>query len=409
MVAELVDNFGVNRLFSFPAWSIKSRLLGETKRLGGSRISSFFERIVGSIPSKENNARKIPPIANVYKSMGESLRVSAIPRSNVISVVFDWPDPVIAARVVNSLVELYLAKHVKVHTDPQTYNLLKEQAKKWEKKLRESERDLEAFKRRHFITSLPQQKKIFLEKLSEAESREHKTESEAQETFELISALEFQLIDLDQKTQLQETVNKDEDTLTALKEKLVELELQGLKEEINRVKRMIAEEEKKEQVMVVSGKSPLRQSLEIDLYKAKARLEALKAKKTTQVLQTANYREGLKNLDRYQKQMSRLERQITINEVNYKLYLTKFEEAKISESMDKQRIANVSVIEPAIPPLKPVKPRKRLIVMMGGLLGLIAGIGTALLIEFIHPVFRTREDVDEFLGLPVLAILPKEK
>ncbi len=107
--------------------------------------------------------------------------------------------------------------------------------------------------------------------------------------------------------------------------------------------------------------------------------------------------------------MKELERQVSINEANYKLYLTKFEEAKISETMDRQKIANVSVIEPATPPLKPIKPKKRLNVMIGGFLGLFAGIGMAFLIEFIHPVFRTREDVDQFLGLPVLVTLPKEK
>ncbi len=77
--------------------------------------------------------------------------------------------------------------------------------------------------------------------------------------------------------------------------------------------------------------------------------------------------------------------------------------------MDKQMIANVRVIEPAVPVMKPVGTRKKLKVLIGGFLGLFAGIGMAFFIEFIHPVFRTREDVDQFLGLPVLATLPKEK
>ncbi len=77
--------------------------------------------------------------------------------------------------------------------------------------------------------------------------------------------------------------------------------------------------------------------------------------------------------------------------------------------MDKQKIANVRVIEPAVPIMKPVKPKKKLNVLIGGFLGIFAGIGMAFLIEFINPVFRTREDVDQFLGLPVLASLPKEK
>ena len=172
---------------------------------------------------------------------------------------------------------------------------------------------------------------------------------------------------------------------------------------------MIAEEEKKEQKIVVSGESPIRQSIESDLLKAKARLKALKAREKNQKAQIATYGDQLKTLGGFEKQMNELERQVGINEANYKLYLTKFEEAKISENMDKQKIANVRVIEPAVPIMRPVKPKKRLNVMIGGFLGLFAGIGLAFLIEFIHPVFRTREDVDQFLGLPVLATLPKEK
>jgi len=45
----------------------------------------------------------------------------------------------------------------------------------------------------------------------------------------------------------------------------------------------------------------------------------------------------------------------------------------------------------------------------GNFLGIFAGISMAFLIEFINPVFRTREDVDQFLGLPVLITLRKEK
>ena len=63
----------------------------------------------------------------------------------------------------------------------------------------------------------------------------------------MIATLESQLSKLEQNVELQETVNKESPTLAALKAKLVELELQGLKEEIQRVKKMIAEEEKREQ------------------------------------------------------------------------------------------------------------------------------------------------------------------
>ena len=385
LVMNLVDRVGVYRLFDYPDRTLKGRLF------------------------KKAEIREIPSEQIVYKSVINSLEVSAVPRSNVINVAFEWPDPMIAARVVNTLVELYLDQNLKVHKNPQTYTLLQEQAKKWERKLGESDRELETFKRRHSITSLPQQKTILLGRLSEAESQSKQTEIEIQESLQLVSTLEAQLSNLDQNIQLQETVNKQSQTLAALKARLVDLELQALKEEISRVKEMIAEEVKKEQGIVVSGRSPIRQDLEGNLLGAKARLEALKARQKNQKLRTATYRQELKTLDGFEKQINELQRQVAISEANYKLYLTKFEEAKISESMDKQKIASVRVIEPAVPIMRPVKPKKRLNVMIGGFLGLFAGVGLAFLIEFIHPVFRTREDVDQFLGLRVLATLPKEK
>jgi uncharacterized protein involved in exopolysaccharide biosynthesis len=410
LVTELVKHLGVNRLYDFPDLTLKERFFKEADEIfGGNRIFNSPDKTLQAKSFNESKNRKIPPIEKIYKSVEQSLDVSALPNSNVINVRFEWPDRAIAAEVVNTLIDLYLLKHIEVHKDPQTYNLLEAQVKEWEKKLRKSENGLDAFKHRHSITSLPQQKTILLGDLSEAESQKSKTESEIQENLELIGALEAQLSHLDETVRLQEEVKKDSETITALKMKLVDLELQGLKEEIKRVKQMIAQEEKKEQVEIVSGQSPIRQTLKGDLLRAKARLEALRARKVAEQNHIDAYREKLRNLDGVEKRLKKLERQTSINEANYELYLTKFNEAKISKSMDKQRIANIGVIEPAVPPLKPSKPKKRRNVLLGVFLGLFAGLGMAFVIEFIHPVFRTREDVDQFLGLPVLATLPKEK
>ncbi|NIM99173.1 MAG: hypothetical protein GTO24_14170 [candidate division Zixibacteria bacterium] len=149
--------------------------------------------------------------------------------------------------------------------------------------------------------------------------------------------------------------------------------------------------------------------MEGDLLRAKARINALEARQKNQEIQTAAYRQELTSFDRLGKQMRELRRQVEINEENYKLYLNKFEQAKISQSMDSQKIASVSVIEPAIPPVKPIKPEKNRVVVIWVCLALLTGFGVPAFIEFINPVFRTREDIDQFLGLPVLATLPREK
>ena len=411
LAAKLINEMGVDRLYAYPGRTLRGCLFWVTEFISPTYAARLSENPsrggFGGWLVNEHAKKEVPPMEDVQKSVQDSLKFSIVPKSNVINVNFEWPDPEISAEALNAFVDLYLTHHLLVHNDQATYDLLKDQANRWEQELQKSETELKDFKARYSITSLADQKKMLLEKFSAIESERQRTRSEINETRDVIGTLENQLIDLDRNVQVRETVNQQPDALTSLKAKLAELELQGLKQEILRVRQMIAEEEKKAQITTVSGASPLRQSVETDLFKARAQLGAIEAKADSQTSQIAAYRTGLDTFDGIDQQVKELERKVAINEANYKHYLTRFEEAKISESMDQQKISNVSVIEKALPPLEPIKPNKRLNVLLGGLLALFAGTGLIFLLEFINPVFRTREDVGQFLGLPVLAVLPR--
>jgi succinoglycan biosynthesis transport protein ExoP len=67
----------------------------------------------------------------------------------------------------------------------------------------------------------------------------------------------------------------------------------------------------------------------------------------------------------------------------------------------------VSVKQVAEAPSYPVRPRVGLNLMLGGLVGLVVGLGLAFFIEYLDTSVKTMEDVESLLGLPVLAIIPK--
>ena len=67
---------------------------------------------------------------------------------------------------------------------------------------------------------------------------------------------------------------------------------------------------------------------------------------------------------------------------------------------------NIRLIDKAMTPQFPVKPRKALNMLLAAIGGLVLGLFAAVLTEFIDQTVRTQEDVENKLGLPFLGVVP---
>jgi capsular polysaccharide biosynthesis protein len=64
--------------------------------------------------------------------------------------------------------------------------------------------------------------------------------------------------------------------------------------------------------------------------------------------------------------------------------------------------SDISILNPAVPPMEPAGPRVLLNTMVSVLLGTILGVGISLLIEMLNRPVRSHGDLRELLGVPVL-------
>ena len=67
---------------------------------------------------------------------------------------------------------------------------------------------------------------------------------------------------------------------------------------------------------------------------------------------------------------------------------------------------NVTVLNEAVPPGMPSSPNIKLNLVIATALGLLLGVALSLLLELANRRVRSRSDIEETLGLPVLAYLP---
>ena len=68
---------------------------------------------------------------------------------------------------------------------------------------------------------------------------------------------------------------------------------------------------------------------------------------------------------------------------------------------------NVAILDEAVPPLYPIKPRKRTNLMIGAMFGLFLGLGVVFFLDYLDNTLRTPEDVEKYLGLTAIGVVPK--
>jgi capsular polysaccharide biosynthesis protein len=69
-------------------------------------------------------------------------------------------------------------------------------------------------------------------------------------------------------------------------------------------------------------------------------------------------------------------------------------------------VKNIQVLDQAIPPEKPVSPNVLLNVLLAGILGLFTTVAIIFVREYVDDTIRNSEEVEDFLKLPVLGLIP---
>ncbi|MCK4693497.1 MAG: polysaccharide biosynthesis tyrosine autokinase, partial [Anaerolineales bacterium] len=98
-----------------------------------------------------------------------------------------------------------------------------------------------------------------------------------------------------------------------------------------------------------------------------------------------------------------LSSRIQVQEQTYAMLLNEYERAQIAEAA---RASSISVVEPAIIPEEPIKPRNILNITLGALVGLVGGMGLAFLFENLDLAIYTVDKLEAATKLPLLGSIP---
>ena len=376
--------------------------------------SPWYERYLGG--SEEVR------LARSVRRMARRLMVVPIRKTNIIQVDYSSSDPAQAAAVLHSLAHAYLERQQQVRRPSGEYEFFDQQVTQSRRGLLDAEFRLMDFSSDQGVVSAAQERDMALQKLSDAEANDRQTQVTIVETRRRIRDLESKLRSLPERT-LTVIRNSDNPQLTEkMKSKLLELQLkrtelltkfqpsyrlvQQIDQQIAETKASILGEEHSPLRDETTNQEPNHEWAKSELIKAQVELGTLEAHGQAVRIQVTGYREVAQRLGGNALRQGELLAELKVAEEKYLLYVNKREEARIENALDQGGILNVTIAEEPRVPALPARAGW-VFGLIGVMLGSTLSTGLAFTADYLNPGFRTPDEVVDYLGVPVLASLPR--
>lgn len=341
--------------------------------------------------------------------------------TDVMEIHAEDRDPQLARDIANSVAENYILWN-------QDYNrasaesaslFLEQQLATVKNELTQAEEETEHYKRSKGISDLDEETRQQIELLGKLEGELASADAEAQAASARSQVIEEKLSQ-QERFRLRESTEKPNPIVEQLQAQLARLEAQraGLLEEyateshnvravdaqIDNFKQQLSQQLKTVLAYTTTGTSAVHDELLTDA--ARNRATAVAARKRVAALGRILGRAEaqLSDMPSREKELARLVRAQNVADRVYTLLLEKYHEVRVAEAM---RLSSARLVESAVVPEFPVKPRKKLNIALACIFGLIIGIMLASLVEYLDDTIKDPDEIDELVGAAVLGTVPR--
>ncbi len=325
-----------------------------------------------------------------------SLSVKRVPNSRLMDVSFESTSPLLAAQIVNAHIKNFIEQNFQSRYDATTRasTWLTDQLNDWKIRVQKSEDARIAYERQNQIWALDDKQNVTSQRFSDLNKQLTDAQSERmrkQSLFEFARAGEMDSVpQIRDNPAVQDLLRKRTETYSQYTDALNQYgpnfpkvqRLQSLLKEID----VAADKEKK--TAIARLENEYREALQ----REQILTRALDQQKTE-----------VNQMSERMVQYSILKREAETNKALYDGLLTKLKEAGISAGL---RSSNIRIVDPAMVPTYPARPAKTRNIALSFLVGLVGGIGLALLREYMDNTVKSPDDIETLAHLPSLAVVP---
>jgi len=336
-------------------------------------------------------------LKKVLNELDESLKIKqATPRASIIVISFEDNVAQRAKEYVDALAEAYLKQSIERKTKQATKRIafIDNQLKTITKNLRTSENRLANYKKKTNIINLSTKAKSVVERSSKLEAELTKISLER----EVAQALYRQVKSGRGLEDISIVgISSDGGSLIGM--------VQQLQEAIIKKKMLLQDytNAHPEVIKVTNSIIHLKHSI---MRNIRNMLKLLKEREAFIKASLKKENKIISQLPKNEKVLTNLKREFLVNEKIYSYLLEKRSEASIIKA---STISSNRIIDRAEVSYKPVKPKKKLIVLGGAVIGLILGLILAYLKDLMSDKISSKDDVEKLTDVSIVGVIPHAK
>jgi len=341
---------------------------------------------------------------SIIEKIRRAISVEQVPGTYLVKIVARDSSPENTVKLANTMAEVYIEYNlqVKLSSARKTLVWLNEQIVDLRSKVQDAYTALSTYQNQNQVLSLEMSPDIQAQKLAELNNAYDLAKQERVEAETRLTAL---------KEWRQQSggfgadliISVDDPVLEKLRAELMDAEiertnlLQSYKEKHPKIKQA--------ELKVQAIQQNLGKATGALLKKLETNLSVVRAKERTLADSLASFRREAVEMNNKRLEYSKLKSEVSSTEELYNLLFRQLKETSITGDLERN---NIRILELARTAQNITEPLQReQIISFGVIIGFLLGIGLAFLFEYFDKTIKNPEDVEYYLGLPVLGTIPK--
>ena len=366
-----------------------------------------------------SDSEQDPLFKTALLTLTQNIALNVVPDSNILSISFESRYPKLAQDVVNAYVDQYYAQRAKVYSATRSASILKGERELSVQKLGVMEDAIRKIKDEAGVGNIDEQRVILQAQIgqlqrdaSDARTARVTAETQVETLTTQLKVVPHTIISSQTHNQAMNWVDDLRKDVARLQQQLNDAQtryndnspqVRILRDKLDGSRKLLASAGDTAGESI-EAMNPTYQEMSTRLETSRVDAKVAQAKEASVTGELAKADAQLKKVNEVEQRIKAMLRNANLSEDTLKLVSAAASRAELMSAFESEKANNVSIVQAATLPLKPIAPNRMMLLVLGVFVAASGAVGLGIAAETLSRSTKRPEDIDRIANLPCVSV-----